>query len=207
MEGRLLNKKHFLPNCCRLFGVLALGLSMSNTAGAADAKGNFAIDGGGSQPCESFTTAKTKKTTDYQIYAGWVDGYVTAANQYSKDTYDLTPWQTTELLLSALVKHCTANPTQPFIIAVNNMLAALKPARLQNKSELVMVQTTGGGSLVYKAVLESVQRKLAEKKLYSGKIDGAYSPAVRDALRAYQGSERISASGLPDQATLLKLLK
>lgn len=190
----------------RLLAALALTLSVGRPGMAADAKGNFAIDGAGAQSCEAYLAARSKRNTDYQLYAGWVDGYLTSANQYTKDTYDLTPWQTTPLLLAALAKHCEKNPAESFVVAINGMIQALRDDRLVNKSELVVVQAGGSGALVYKTVLERAQHKLAEKKLYSGPMDGVYTPTLRDALKNFQSTVGIKPSGIPDQPTLLKLL-
>lgn len=186
-------------------GALLLAIGWNVPAGAADGKGDFAVDGGGAQTCAAFNSARAKRNNDYAIYAGWVDGYVTGANQYTKDTYDMTPWQTSELLLTAIGRYCEKNPQHSFINAVNGMLAALKPERLQQKSELMVIQSEGQGTVAYKAVVEQIQRKLTDKKLYSGKIDGLYSPPLRDALKAFQSKANLEKTGLPDQATLYKL--
>ncbi|WP_300441454.1 peptidoglycan-binding domain-containing protein [Zoogloea sp.] len=189
----------------RFFGAFLLAGCCATQALALDAKGDFAIDGGGGRQCSAFSEAAKKKNTDYFLFGGWVEGYVSATNQYAKDTYDITPWQTTELLLAALGQYCEKNPKQPFIVAVNSMLGVLQPGRLQAKSELVMIQTDKGGVALYKAVIEAMQRKLAEDKLYAGPKDGAFSPALKDALRDFQVRSKLLATGFPDQLTLNRL--
>jgi hypothetical protein len=183
----------------------ALCVGLAAPVWAADAKGDFAIDGAGSKTCANFIEARTKKSTDYFLFAGWIEGYVTGTNQYTKDTYDFTPWQSIDLLLVALGKYCEKNSAQPFIVAVTGMLSTLKADRLQSKSELVMMQFDGRGTFAYRAVLEDVQRMLAARKEFNGKVDGNYSPELRDALMFYQSRSGLVKSGLPDQPTLLKL--
>ena len=190
----------------KLLGAFLLVDGFTTQALAVDAKGDFAIDGGGGRTCEAFNAAATKRNTDYFLFAGWLEGYVSATNQYAKDTYDITPWQTTELLLAALGQYCNKNPKQPFIVAVNSMLGVLKPNRLQAKSELIMIQTDKGGFPLYKGVIEEIQRKLAQAKLYSAAKDGVFSPALKDALRDFQVRSNLPATGMPDQPTLNKLL-
>lgn len=190
----------------KLLGAFLLAANCATQALAADAKGDFAIDGGGGRQCSAFTEAAKKRNTDYFLYAGWVEGYISATNQYAKDTYDITPWQTTELLLAALGQYCAKNPKQPFVVAVNSMLGVLRPDRLQSKSELIMIQTDKGAVALYKAMIETIQRKLADQKLYAGAKDGSFTPGLKDALRDFQVKSNLPASGFPDQLTLNKLL-
>lgn len=184
---------------------LLLAACLAGETWAVDAKGDFAVDGGGGRSCATFTQVAKKRNTDYFLFAGWVEGYVTANNQYAKDTYDYTPWQTTELLLAALGQYCEKNPKESFIVAVNGMIGALKPNRLQTKSEVIMVQTDKGGVALYKATIEAIQQRLTDEKLYSGARDGVFSPALKEAVRSFQVKSSLPANGLPDQLTLNKL--
>lgn len=194
-----------IVNRLRPLGGFLLAVCVVSEAWAVDSKGDFAVEGGGGRSCETFTQVAKKRNTDYFLFAGWVEGYVTANNQYAKDTYDYTPWQTTEFLLAALKQYCEKSPKEPFIVAVNGMIGALKQNRLQAKSEVVMVQTDKGGVALYKATIEAIQQKLADEKLYSGARDGVFSPALKDAIRSFQVKVSLPASGLPDQLTLNKL--
>lgn len=187
--------------------LLALATSLSTPAIAADEKGNFAIEGAGSRPCSVYTTARTKKSPDYAIFAGWVEGYLTGANQHAKDTFDFTPWQTVDLLMAALSKHCEKNPAQPFIVAVNGMLGTLKDARMRTGSEVVSAESDGRRTYAYKSVIQDIQRQLTARKLFTGPADGKFSPALRDALKAFQTRAGLAVTGLPDQPTLFNLFK
>ena len=189
----------------KLLGVLILFGGVVAQANALDAKGDFAIKGAGGRTCTTFSESAKKRNTDYFLFAGWVEGYVSATNQYAKETYDITPWQTTEFLWAALGQYCKKKPKQPFVVAVTGMLGVLQPDRLQTKSELVMVQTDKGGVALYKAVIEAIQRRLADGKYYTGNKDGVFSPALRDAIKAFQIKSNLPATGMPDQLTLNKM--
>lgn len=182
--------------------VLAFGV-----AHAADTKGNFAIEGGGSQPCARFLDAREKRNSDYAIYAGWVEGYVTAANQHSRETYDYTPWQTTELLMAALAKHCEKTPQQSFFVTVNRMLGSLKGGRMKAMSEIVAIESGSSKMLAYRSVVQDVQRQLAARRLFAGPADGKPTPALLDAIKRFQVQSRLPANGLPDQMTLIALFR
>ncbi|MBX3682134.1 MAG: peptidoglycan-binding protein [Rhodocyclaceae bacterium] len=184
---------------------LGVVLLASSTANAADAKGGFAVEGAGAQSCETFLKAKANGGNDLAIFAGWVDGYLTGANQHAPQTYDFTPWQTVGLLIAALANHCEKEPKRPFIVAVNNMLAALKAERMQERSETVKIEADGRSGLFYKTVMEDAQKRLAAEKLYKGTIDGSFGPTTEAAFKAFQKREGLKESGLPDQATLFKL--
>lgn len=188
------------------FAGLVLGLSLVTTsAGAADAKGSFSVEGAGAQTCETFLKAKAKGGNDLAIFAGWIDGYLTGANQHAPDTYDFTPWQNVGLLIAALDNHCEKEPKRPFIVAVNAMIAALKNERMKERSDTVKVEADGRAGFFYKTVMQDAQKRLAEEKLYSGDADGSFGPATQDAFRAFQKKEGLKETGLPDQATLFKL--
>ncbi|MCP5466037.1 MAG: peptidoglycan-binding protein [Sinobacteraceae bacterium] len=185
---------------------LALGMSLlAGPVLAADSKGNFAVEGAGAQSCEAFLKAKEKGGNDLAIFAGWIDGYLTGANQHAADTYDFTPWQTVGLLIAALANHCEKDPKRPFVVAVNNMIGALKAERMQTRSETVRVDVDGHTGLFYKSVIQDAQKRLADEKLFSGQADGSIGKATQDAFRAFQKREGLKETGVPDQATLFKL--
>lgn len=182
-------------------------LAFSSHVVGADADGNFAIEGAGTQSCAAYLTVRESRSRDYYVFAGWVDGYLTSANQYWENTYDLTPWQSLELVMSALAKRCEDNAEKPFINVVNETLVSLTPGRLKKNSEVISVQNEGKRTFIYKDVLIDVQQRLAALDLYSGEPTGAYSASVRDAMADFQRAEELSVTGLPDQMTLFHLYR
>lgn len=187
---------------------LVLGLLCAiYPAKAADSKGAYAIDGGGGAPCKAFTSSrKADDTRAAGLFAGWVDGYLSAANQNSPDTFDLTPWQTTDLLLVLLGRYCESYPEDHFEIAVNNMIKALHPQRLVTRSETLLAGSKEKGVPIYREIMLRAQQRLKEQGFYSGALDGNYGQAMHTALSAFQEKNAIRVTGLPDQETLFRLL-
>lgn len=62
-------------------------------------------------------------------------------------------------------------------------------------------------AILYVATVRSIQRALAERKLYRGEIDGIYTDATRAAVIAFQTDIKFAPTGFPDQATLWRLLR
>ena len=144
-----------------------------------------------------------RKTTDYLLYAGWVDGYLTAMNQAGDDTFDYTPWQTTEFLLANLKAYCEGHPDTRFFGAVNAILASLRPERLTEYSETVSMGHRGHTVLVYRSILEKVVSALRRQGYL--KASARDHGAITAALEAFQRDAGIPANGLPDARTLFTL--
>lgn len=70
----------------------------------------------------------------------------------------------------------------------------------QGKSQSLMLQKGDKGAMV-----EKLQRTLAEQKLYSGPIDGVYSEEVETAVRAYQKQNSLDVDGIAGQRTMMSL--
>jgi hypothetical protein len=85
--------------------VVALVLAWGGAAAAADADGNFVIKGAGTATCATLQKAKAARDERYASIAGWLDGYLSAQNELRGATFDLAPWQQTELLLAADVRY------------------------------------------------------------------------------------------------------
>lgn len=189
--------------------VLVLVMSLFIAAGAfgADSEGRFAVKGAGMTKCERFLEEWKDGSKVFYAYGGWIEGYLTATNQYLPQTYDITSWETTTLLAALLAEHCKKDPEMPFIRAVRSMVAALRQERLTESSELVLAEQNGKGVRLYAEVIRGMQTRLAQQGLYSGTVDGIYNDSTAAAVRDYQGREGIEQSGLPDQTTLIKLMR
>jgi hypothetical protein len=188
-----------------LFAV-ALLASAPSFALAADAGGSFAVRGAGSAPCAKFTKDKAAGSRDFYVFAGWLDGYLSAANQMREATYDLAPWQTTELLLRLLDDYCAQHPQVGFSLAARRLTEALDGQKLAEASELRRIEHKGRFTLIYADVLMRAQQRLKELGLFTGATDGAYGPQTREAIERFQSDRKFEATGLPDQRTLAALL-
>ncbi len=186
---------------------LALSLALLPTllpgaASAGDAEGRFAAKGAGQTTCQQFLTSMEAQGDDLRLYAGWVDGYVTAFNMLREETFDLAPWQSVELLVLKLQAFCRANPESPFMDGMNQLALALYPDRLTEPSEIVSVQVGTQRGVLYKAVLDRIEAKLRELGHLAETPEGDPALASVEAIRAFQTAEGIPVTGLPDQATL-----
>jgi len=172
---------------------------------AADAQGNFATLGGGSVNCKRFLEVRAAKSNEYFLLGGWIDGYLTARNEYDRDTYALTPWQSLEFLAGSLAQWCKQHPNERFLQAVASMAAALKPQRLVRKSERVRITVGVVQQDFYVETIRRIQAALAKIGLFRGKVDGRFDTETSAALRKYQSMQGITATGFPDELTLFKL--
>jgi hypothetical protein len=182
---------------------LALTLALVPAAAlAGDAEGRFAAKGAGQTTCQQFLTSMEEKGDDLRLYAGWVDGYVTAFNMLRDETFDIAPWQSTELLVLKLQAFCRANPESPFMDGMNQLALALYPDRLTEPSEIVSVQVGAQRGLLYRAVLDRVEAKLRDLGHLAESPEGDPAVASVEAIRAFQTAQGVPVTGLPDQATL-----
>jgi len=188
------------------FSILLFVLS-NTTLWAADSSGSFAVRNAGMATCQSFVDEKARPSARFNLYMGWIDGYISAANQFTKETYDLVPWGNTVFLAALIGNHCKENPEQRFYVAVNKLVSAMLDQRLKTQSELIETNYKGKKSYIYKSTLSEVQRYLKKEKLYSSKPDGAFGPGTRKALEAFQKSNGLAITGLPDQVTLYKIFR
>ena len=69
-----------------------------------------ATEGPGASACENLVEAKNNNQDNYREYALWISGFLTAANAYEADTFDLTPWQPIEVSIAQVAAFCEANP-------------------------------------------------------------------------------------------------
>ncbi len=175
-------------------------------ASAADSGGQFAVDGFGGSSCEGFVTAKSESSDAYWMFLGWLDGYMTGINQYAPETYDITPWQSQNLLAALFEKFCARNPGANFFAVANKMVVELRDDRLRESSAPVVAKVGERSIAVYRETLRRVQVLLEEGGHYRGEVDGLFGPNTRRALESYQKQAGLTITGLPDQATLFKLL-
>ena len=191
----------------RLFIVLCL-FAIGLPAQAADEQGRFAVRNAGMQRCSDFLQEKAARNMKFAQYLGWIDGYLSAVNQFTPKTYDIVPWGNTLFLAALLENHCKKNPDERFFLAVNKLAAAMRSQRLTEVSELV--ETTnekGQKTFVYRSVLKQLQEYLQKRGLYQGQIDGLWGPGTARALKAYQEASKLPVTSLPDQLTLYTIFR
>jgi hypothetical protein len=181
--------------------------AMLPSANAADANDQFAIRNAGAASCQQFMEARQQQTSAYVNFVGWIDGYLTAVNQFTPQTFDVAPYQSTELIASLAHGICQQRSNEPFgqiIIAMAQQI--FQPGRLEQSSEAVTVQGQQRNYQLYREVVRRIQQALQEQGHYNGGIDGQFGPGTRTALEAFQRQQNLQPTGDPDQNTLWRLL-
>ncbi len=192
----------------------ALAAFLATSAGfsaclAADVNNaeQFAVEGSGRISCTQFNTAyQNQESAEYQRLIGFVDGYLTAANRYEPNTFDLSPWHNSVAFGLILNKHCVAHPEDTLVSTLQRMVTSFLPIRLARFSQLVEVGDEKYKTVVYDAILRRAQGVLKLRGLYKGEEDGKFTPAVREAFKVFQSQNGLTPTGIPDPATLWTLL-
>ena len=180
---------------------------ISFNATAADRGGQFAVEGAGLGSCEHFIEARSNGDAAFHQYVGWLTGYLTAMNQYSPNTFDIAPWQSIDLLVALAEQHCRKNLKNNFLQVAIFMVIALKEDRLQEMSPAVVVKVGDTSLILYREVLRRIQHVLKRRGTYDGDLDGQFDPGTQNAIEIFQKEEQLPVTGLPDQITLLRLLR
>ncbi|MBV1876614.1 MAG: peptidoglycan-binding protein [Pseudomonadales bacterium] len=184
---------------------LIICLLLAQATSAADKNGSFAVRSSGMMTCKDFVTAKSSRSDKLNLYMGWLDGYISAANQFTKDTFDIVRWGNTVFLITLIENHCKSHPDQRFYLAANQLVAALLQQRITERTELVEASYAGNSTYLYEIVLRELQTKLQQAGLLSDEPNGQFTKATRIALEAYQAANSLQTTGLPDQLTLYKI--
>ena len=164
------------------------------------------IRGAGRKTCGDYVAARDQRSTDLLIYGGWVDGFLTAFNQFQDQTYDVTPWQTTELILGMMEAFCRREPEEQFLNAFNKFIRDIFPLRSTEISQIVGLQHGDKKLYHYRQTLVLMEERLKALGYDPGPVDGTLTDASEHALLEFQGDKGIARTGLPDQRTLFELL-
>lgn len=184
-----------------IFSFFFVGNTMS-----ADLNGNFSVKGAGRKSCSDFLEAKDSANSDYLLYGGWVEGYISSYNQFQPKNYDITPWQSTELLLIFLAEHCKTNPEARILSVVNGLIKAFFPIRLQEESKLVKVTLGKHDTYYYGEIIKRVKERLKAAQIYHGDTNSdSFGAEEVAAIVKFQENAGLTATGILDQNTLTRL--
>jgi len=186
---------------------LILSLVLIPSIGYSSDKNNtYAIEGAGIASCSKFVESASKKDNHYYVYGGWVEGFLTASNQHQEQTFDLTPWQSTQLILKIIESICTENPKAKFHQVLNNLVPELSKQRISIGGKFVDID--GKRKYVFQEeVILRMKKALTNKQLYTGGLTTEYSDELKNSVIKFQKKIHQNATGLPDQATLFELFK
>ncbi|WP_169052603.1 HdeA/HdeB family chaperone [Pseudooceanicola onchidii] len=183
--------------------LLLIGGAMSLSAPAMAQ--TAAVEGAGAMMCADLIKARDTQDQDrYSAAAHWVLGYLTAASGYSEDTFDLTPWQTPDIIMAQISQFCGQNPDKPLVQATVTYVNYLKPQRLTEPEQLVELRQGTAALTVYASVLTQVQEKLVALGRLEAVPEGFDQPTA-EAIRTLQGEAKLPETGLPDGRTILHL--
>ncbi|WP_201742297.1 peptidoglycan-binding domain-containing protein [Mangrovicoccus ximenensis] len=188
----------------RMIPGLAAALLLPLAAAAASQDGKFKADGAGTAPCSDFTAAlEAGDRVKVAGFAAWTEGFLTAVNALQADTYDITPWQTTPVLMEKLRRFCLGHPGTQMIEATGQLAAVLAPYRQVAESPMVQARNSGRAVMLPAVILERVRQVLEEERgsglsTAGGDFDAAFSAA----LAGFQKARGLAETGLPDQLTL-----
>ncbi len=162
----------------------------------------YVIEGPGKTECAQFSSYEGSDNRVRDV-ASWLSGYLTAHHRLSADIFDLSPWQTPGVLVGLLRQYCDANPDSYVEEGAQDLVEYLTPRALRAPSEVVAMRKAEELVLLYEAVLRQVRTALSQ----AGFAPGTSEVGLAEALEAYQSSESLPVTGLPDQATLARLLR
>lgn len=168
---------------------------------------SFAVEGAGRLDCTKFTSARADKTSsEYQRLIGFVEGYLSAANRYEPNTFDLTPWHNAAALDIILNSHCSQHGADTLVSVVQRIVTGLRPIRVAQFSPMVEVGDDRHRTFVYETILRRAQSELKLRGFFAGPEDGTFTPELQNALIAFQTRQSLTQTGVPDPATLWTLL-
>lgn len=184
--------------------VMALGIGVAD---AADEEGSFAMKGAGVETCASYLAARERNPGAHAMFLGWLEGYLTAVNELSPGVFDVAFWRDRGLLAALLEVNCRGEPERRFGVVVRSMTKELARNPLEKQSEMIEARIGERGVPIYRATLLQVEETLAARGIDAGEVDGRWDDATRRGLLEFQrGEAQLTPTGLPDQATLAKLL-
>lgn len=185
----------------------ALTTVLAAPVSAQDGTNQFAVETFGRVNCTEFMSVrKNRASVEYARIMGFVSGYLTAANRYEPDTFDLSPWHNSVAFDLIIEKHCAEHGTDTLVGTLQRMVSSFRPIRVAKYSDLVRVGDGQGSAILYQTILQRAQTYLKAGGLFAGEPDGRDSPQFREAIRAFQQGKGLTATGIPDPATLWTLL-
>lgn len=189
----------------RLAFAAAALLGLAQPAAAADAAGRFAVKGVGQARCAEFNQALGSRSPQLGAMLSWVAGYLSAANRYEPSTYDLVAWQEELYIVGAIRSYCAKNPATTLAQMSRAMVRSLGGGRLATYSPPRRIVVGDRTLVLPAAIIVRAQQALARRGVYRGPADGNPGAPFMASVAAFQRSQKLPASGLPDQETLFRL--
>lgn len=188
--------------------VFGMGLaSLPLAAHAADAKHDFAVRGIGALQCADYLKTKGQVAAFERLsMENWILGYLTAENRITPDTYDIMALQAPQVLPNLVGALCKANPAASVETVVAGLVQRLEPIKIDRNSPLLTIKAGQNETTIRQATLIEVEKALASRGAYHGHADGKFGPELQKALVKFQNDQSLPQTGVPDSATILRLL-
>lgn len=173
----------------------------------SESTSTFVIKGAGIKKCSAFTALVDSKNDDVKLYAGWLEGYLTAINEQNSEIYDITEFQSTSFFLRQIYKYCEQNEADNFYTVAKSIVDAIRNRSVTHKSKLIFIKYKNNGLFIYDSVLIKAKKELArlgyllQHRANSSKIEAEEISSIKG-FQKYKG---IPVTGLPDEATLMEL--
>lgn len=172
---------------------------------SATVDGQYGVRGAALVPCSVYEQERREQSELYRMLSSWIDGYISGVNQQASGVFDVSSFESTELLAALLNEHCTKNPHNTLFSVVTLLVDKIAANKLPDYSEKVTVTQGKRKVLLYRETLRRIQAKFSSIGLYKGEEDGVYSPQLQKSIMAYQKSINFDPTGFPDQLTLWRL--
>lgn len=162
----------------------------------------YVVEGPGRITCADFNSLEADAPPIIAV-SSWLNGYLTAHNRLSNDIFDLTPWQTSPILMSLLAQYCASNPDQIVERGAQELVAYLTPDALREQSDVVAVGQGSDVVLLYVRTVREIRQRLADE----GFPPANSMESLLEAIAAFQAQNGLPVTGLPSQNTLAILLR
>jgi hypothetical protein len=165
---------------------------------AADESGGFVVKGVGAKSCSAFVEVAARGSRELSQYLGYVNGYTSAYNEISEDTFDVWRWQTTDTVLLLLLQRCQREPGLSFGAALATLTRYLDGSKIGAKVGVVRVGTPDEGFFVYEPVYADILAALEG--------EGYQTTNPHTALMQYKKDQNVADTKNLYQMLLLRLL-
>ena len=193
-----------LKASCVNVAVVLLGATCLH---AADADGQFSVQGIGTQSCAQIVQKVDSNAPDLSAVVAWSDGALTAANRQEKDVFSVMPFSDPIGIFTMFaVNLCRQQPDMIYDSAVAQVIELLRPVYVLNASTPVKVTVGSDSVMVYPQLIRQAQDRLTALGMLKGNGDGVFGDKTMEALKLFQASVSLPITGIPDAVTLLKLI-
>lgn len=172
---------------------------------AATEDGSFAARGIGAQQCAVLTEALdgADGTATRDRLSIWISGYLSHANRSVAGTFDTMPIQDHTALAELVANICRGNPDALAETVLFSFLDEIAAGWSDKESDLIAVKAGDLATNLRADVFARVQERLVTRGLLDSKAaDGQPGPQTQSALEKFQVEAGLTATGLPDPATL-----